>query len=79
MIPDSHAHLDLIEEETGTVVASALKAGVSPIITIAIDIPSSIAAINLAGTYDGVYCSVGIHPNDTEGVVAEAYNPASRP
>jgi len=69
LIPDSHAHLDLIEEETGTVVASAIKAGVSPIITIGIDIPSSIAAVRLAGAYDSVYCSVGIHPNDTEGIV----------
>jgi len=74
LIPDSHAHLDLIEEETGTVVASALKAGVSPIITIAIDIASSIGAIRLAGAYDSVYCSVGIHPNDTEGVLPEDFD-----
>ena len=74
MIPDSHAHLDLIEEETGKVVASAITAGVSPIVTIGIDIPSSIAAVRLAGTYDSVYCSVGIHPNDTEGIVVDDFD-----
>lgn len=74
MIPDSHAHLDLIEKEAGTVVASACKAGVYPIITIGIDIPSSLAAIRLAGAYDGVYASVGIHPNETGGVVGEDFD-----
>jgi len=74
LIPDSHAHLDLIEEEAGTVVASAGKAGVYPIITVGIDIASSIAAVRLAGEYDAVYATVGIHPNDTAGVTAEDFD-----
>jgi TatD DNase family protein len=65
LIPDSHAHLDLIEEDTGKVVASAQAAGVSPIITIGINIPSSLEAIKAAEAYEGVYAGIGIHPNDT--------------
>ncbi|MHB8897059.1 MAG: TatD family hydrolase [Candidatus Geothermincolia bacterium] len=68
MIPDSHAHLDMIEQDTGAVVASAREAGVHPIITIGITISSSLEAIDAASKYDGVYASAGIHPNDTAEV-----------
>ena len=72
MIPDSHAHLDLIEQDTGQVVASARAAGVSPIITIGINIRSSLEAVKAAATFAGVFAAVGIHPNDTgeEGLEA---------
>lgn len=65
MIPDAHAHLDLIEKDTGSVVASAHSAGVSPIVTIGITVASSIEAVRMAGEFRCVYASVGIHPNDT--------------
>ena len=74
MIPDSHAHLDLIEEDTGNVVASALAAGVAPIITIGITIPSSLDAIRAAETYDGVYAAIGVHPNDSAGVDGSVFD-----
>lgn len=65
MIPDSHAHLDLIEEDTAHVVASARAASVSPIITIGINLPSSLEAVKAAAAFEGVFAAVGIHPNDT--------------
>jgi TatD DNase family protein len=68
LIPDSHAHLHLIEEDTASVVSAALDAGVSPIITIGITLSSSIQAVEDARSFEQVYAAVGIHPNDTEGL-----------
>lgn len=68
MIPDTHAHLDLIEEDASAVVARARAAGVSPIITIGINITSSLDASLVASENDGVYASVGVHPNDTDAL-----------
>jgi TatD DNase family protein len=65
LIPDTHAHLDLIEQETGKVVRAAEGAGVSPIITIGINLASSVEAVRHSETFDSVYAAVGIHPNDT--------------
>lgn len=71
MIPDSHAHLDMIEEDTGKVVASARAAGVSPVITIGITVPSSLDAMAAARAHEHVYAAIGIHPNDTEGITPD--------
>lgn len=65
MIPDSHAHLDLIEEDTQEVLSAARSAGVSPVITIGITIDSSVEAVRAASSHEGVFAAVGIHPNDT--------------
>ena len=73
MIPDSHAHLDLIERDTAQVVSEAVSAGVSPVITVGITIDSSAWAVDAAGRYDGVYAAVGIHPNDTSAVTPESF------
>lgn len=72
MIPDSHAHLDLIERDPAAVVQEAREAGVSPIITIGITIESSRAAVRLAESIDGVYAAVGVHPNDTASAAEDA-------
>ena len=71
MIPDTHAHLDLIETDTGEVVREAESAGVSPIITIGINLASSIDAVRHSESFYSVYAAVGIHPNDTGNMTAE--------
>jgi len=72
MIPDTHAHLDMIEGPPEEAVERALDAGVSPIVTIGIDLESSRRAVEMAETIPGVFASVGIHPND-----ASQWTPAS--
>lgn len=66
-IIDSHAHLDFPEfvDSIPEVIQRAQKAGVSTIITIGIDIPSSRAAAAIAEGYDSIYASAGIHPHDS--------------
>lgn len=67
MIPDTHAHLDMLEEPVERAVARARDAGVSAVITIGIDLESSRRAIEMAKAVPGVYAAVGIHPNDATG------------
>lgn len=74
MIPDTHAHLDLIEKETGKVVRAAEGAGVSPIITIGINLASSIEAVRHSESFDSIYAAVGIHPNDTGDATAKDFD-----
>ncbi len=67
MIPDTHAHLDLLEGPAGQVVARARDAGVSPVITVGIDLASSKLAVRMAESIPGVFAAVGLHPNETSG------------
>ena len=56
---DTHAHLDALDEDAPAVVARALAAGVTRILTIGLD-----QAVALAEEHAGVYAVVGIHPHD---------------
>ena len=73
MVPDYHAHLDLIELEPGVAVRRARDAGVSPVITIGITLDSSREAVRIAESIPGVFAAVGIHPNDSAGAGPDAF------
>lgn len=62
---DSHCHLHLCENGSlDEIVARALNAGVTEMVAIGIEVSSSARALELARTYEGVYASAGVHPND---------------
>ena len=69
-IVDTHAHLDMapFNEDRNEVIARALDAGVSTIITVGIDLESSRRAIELAENHREVFAAVGIHPHHVIGV-----------
>ncbi|MDB9822215.1 TatD family hydrolase [Deltaproteobacteria bacterium] len=69
MLIDSHAHLDMedFKGDLEEVLERALNGGVTHIITIGIDIPSSLKALELANRYDFIYSSIGYHPHNAEG------------
>ena len=69
---DSHCHLDMIERPVGTVVADALAAGLSRMITVGCDLPSSRWAAACAAEHQPVYAAVAIHPNETAKAAAQA-------
>jgi TatD DNase family protein len=73
LIPDSHAHLDLIERDTADVVSAARSVGVSPIITIGITVESSVKAVLAASSCEWIYAAVGIHPNDTTAATPDDF------
>jgi TatD DNase family protein len=61
---DTHAHLDLIEEDTREVLRRARRAGVTRVITVGINLSSSRRAVEIARSHPEVYAVVGIHPHD---------------
>lgn len=71
---DSHAHLDLPEfaPDFEYVLKRANDAGISTIITIGIDLPSSKKAVELAAAHHNIFATVGIHPCDAATASEEA-------
>ena len=68
MLIDSHAHLDMedFKDDLEEVLDRAANAGITHIITVGIDIPSSLKALELANRYDFIYSSIGYHPHNAE-------------
>jgi len=69
---DSHCHLDLIERPVAGIVADARAAGITRMITVGCDLPSSRWAANCAAEHADVYAAVAIHPNETAAAAAGA-------
>ncbi|GAA1550547.1 TatD family hydrolase [Actinomadura kijaniata] len=69
---DSHCHLDLVELPVAEQLASARSVGITRIITIGVDLPSSRLCAETAAEFDDVYAGVAIHPNDTTDVTDAA-------
>ena len=72
---DTHCHLDMLGSpaEMGSTIARAVASGVTPIITVGIDLESSKKAIQLADQYDSVYATVGIHPHNVQQLDEMSY------
>ncbi len=66
MLIDTHAHLDMkdFDKDRQAILDRALEGGVTHIISIGIDLSSSLKALELAHTYNFVYASVGYHPHN---------------
>lgn len=65
---DSHCHVhdERIPDGTAGAVAAAHRAGVTALVTVGCDRPTSLAAIAAADAHDGVYATVGLHPHDAK-------------
>jgi TatD DNase family protein len=64
---DTHAHLGLCEPADGELIASARHAGVSRILTVGLGEDSNPVAVGSAQANEGVFASVGRHPNSADG------------
>src|SRR5262245_9252438 len=75
MLIDSHAHIQGKEYagEVDAVIARACEAGVETIIAVggAGDISSNSDAVTLAGRFENIYATVGMHPHDAKDVGAD--------
>ena len=67
---DAHCHLDLIEQPAAEVVAAARAAGITKVITVGVDLPTSRWSADRAASMEGVYAAVAIHPNETAAAAA---------
>ena len=75
MLIDTHCHLDMsaYEADFEAVLARAVAAGVTRIISVGIDLVSSRRAIGLAEQHQGVYATVGVHPHNVAELGEESY------
>lgn len=64
---DSHTHLDLCQPSDAELVAAALDAGVSRIVTVGTDGASCRAALATAEDFPQVHAAIGRHPNSATG------------
>jgi TatD DNase family protein len=72
---DTHCHLDMsaYEADFEAVLARALAAGVTRIISVGIDLESSRSAIALAEQHEGIHATVGVHPHNVAGLSEADY------
>lgn len=65
---DSHCHLDdkSFAKDLEAVIERARHAGVSRMMTIGVNKKTSVLAVSLAQSHNGIYASVGIHPHDVK-------------
>jgi TatD DNase family protein len=66
MLVDSHCHLDFPDfaEERAVIVARALAAGIGRMVTISTRVKRFQQVLEIAQSFDEVYCSVGTHPHN---------------
>jgi TatD DNase family protein len=66
MLVDSHCHLDFPDfaEERAAIVARALAAGIGRMVTISTRVKRFQQIIEIAESFEEVYCSVGTHPHN---------------
>lgn len=68
MLVDSHCHLDFPDfaEERAAIVARALAAGVGRMVTISTRVKRFQQVLEIAESFDDVFCSVGTHPHNAD-------------
>jgi TatD DNase family protein len=68
MLIDSHAHLDMkdFEKDREKVIERAIQGGLTHIITVGIDLHSSLIALDLTRKFESIYSSVGCHPHNAD-------------
>jgi TatD DNase family protein len=64
---DSHTHLDVCAPPDADLVAAAVQAGVTRIVTVGTDGASCRAALAAAEDFPQVYAAIGRHPNSATG------------
>jgi TatD DNase family protein len=62
---DAHCHLDMIDQPVSSVLGRARAAGITRLVTVGTDVPSSRWAAECAAAFDGVVAAVAVHPNNT--------------
>lgn len=64
---DTHSHIDMPDfEDLDSIILNAKNAGVENIIIPSVDRDSFEKVIEISNQYEGVYCSLGIHPSEAQ-------------
>ncbi len=80
MLVDSHAHLEMkdFDRDRDRVIARALEAGVTQIITVATTLADIPRALEIARRHDCVHVAVGIHPHEVKDIRPGDYDEIRR-
>ena len=68
MIIDTHAHLVYDQVKTEEIIKNLKSDGLDKVITVGIDVQNSNLSQQLAEKNKDIYCVVGIHPEEVDGV-----------
>lgn len=63
---DNHCHLTSLKQTPEEAVAAAVDAGVTRLLTVGCTVPDSEAAVEIAGRFDNVWATAGVHPHDAK-------------
>lgn len=76
MLIDSHAHLEMKEfdNDRDEVIKRAKAAGVDFIVTVGTNLQLSRKAVLLAGQYENIYATIGVHPHDVGKIGSKTYD-----
>ncbi len=67
---DSHCHLndEAFINDLDEIINESKGNGVNVIVVVGYDLPSSIKAVEIAPKYDGVFATIGFHPENLDGI-----------
>src|ERR1700722_3773448 len=65
---DAHTHMDILGLPVGGVLDAARAAGITRVVNVGCDLPSSLWSVSAAAEHEDVYGAVAIHPNETAKV-----------
>jgi TatD DNase family protein len=73
MLIDTHAHLDMkdFRHDLVDVLDRAIENGLTHIISVGVDLESSLNSLELANKYDFIYSSIGYHPHYADELSTE--------
>jgi TatD DNase family protein len=77
-VVDSHCHLDLMAGPVEAALADARAVGVTRVVTVGVDVPTSELSARLAERYPEVYAAVAVHPNEASGADEAAFAAVER-
>jgi TatD DNase family protein len=63
-VVDSHTHLDMQETTVSEAIAAAARVGVTTLVQVGVDVPSSRWGAEIAARHDAVLATVALHPNE---------------
>lgn len=70
---DTHCHLNLIENSK-EIIELFEKENMEFVVEVGINAENSFKTVELANDYDKIYCSVGIHPNDSSNLTNKDFD-----
>ncbi|GAA0982906.1 TatD family hydrolase [Nocardiopsis tropica] len=69
-VADSHTHMDMQVPDVEDIIAAAEGVGVTPLVQVGVDLPSSRWAAEVAAAHPGkVWAAVALHPNEAPRIV----------